>query len=69
MKLTIYNGTAIPLEAIGKNQCKTLEFAEKYQGIHSYNPKDKATINALRGLVKRNPALKVDFVNHTFGLY
>jgi hypothetical protein len=52
MKLTIYHGTSKPLIAVGKYQVNMLQFAEKYQGWHSY-ANDKTTLRALNGLLKR----------------
>ena len=52
MKLVIYHGTSKPLIAVGKYQVNMLEFAEKYQGWHSY-ASDKTTLKALNGLIKR----------------
>jgi hypothetical protein len=52
MKLAIYHGTSKPLIAVGKYQVNMLQFAEKYQGWHSY-ANDKTTLRALNGLLKR----------------
>lgn len=48
----IYCGNPKPLTAIGKNQCRMLQFAEKHQQWHSYG-EDRATLRALEGLEKR----------------
>ena len=50
MKLTIYHGTEKPFAAIGKHQCRSLDFAYNNQGWHSYNQKCRATKRALWAL-------------------
>jgi hypothetical protein len=53
MKFSVYTGRPSgPFVAIGKNQCRLLGFAEKYRGWHTY-AKDRATLRAVQGLVKR----------------
>lgn len=52
MKLEIYCGYKEPRIAVGANQCSLLEFAERYRGWHSYKH-DRATISAIKGLVRR----------------
>jgi hypothetical protein len=49
---TIYHGKEKPIRAIGKNQVKTLDFAFKYQGWHSF-ANDRATKRAVVALVKK----------------
>ena len=49
MKLTIYNGSAKPMIAIGKNQCNLLDFAFKYQTWHSFK-NDKPTLHTINRL-------------------
>jgi hypothetical protein len=53
MTYTIYYGKKEPLKAVGKYQVNMLQFAEKYQGWHSYS-EDKTTLRALNGLLKRD---------------
>ena len=48
--LTIWYGKPEPMRATGTNQCKMLEFAEKYHGWHTFK-RDRAAVcaaNALR---------------------
>lgn len=52
MKLKVYDGSARPKTAVGKNQCHLLEFATKYYGWHTF-AKDRATLRAVEGLVRR----------------
>lgn len=50
MKLTIYHGSYRPFIAIGKHQCRLLQFAFDHQTWHSYNEKCRATKRALWAL-------------------
>ena len=52
MKLTIHYGGVTPAVAVGRHQCRLLEFAFKHQGWHSY-AKDRDTLRAVEGLAKR----------------
>lgn len=47
--LTIWHGREKPMRAIGRNQCRLLQFAESYRGWHSA-AKDRATQSAMRAL-------------------
>jgi hypothetical protein len=49
---TIFYGSEKPIKAVGKNQCRLPEFAEKHKGWHSYR-KDRATLRALEALEKK----------------
>lgn len=51
--MTIYYGKAQPIKAIGKHQCKLLDFAYKYKGWHTFNTKDKDTKRAVFGLQRK----------------
>lgn len=51
--MTIYYGKANPIKAVGKHQCKLLDFAHTYKGWHTFNTKDKDTVRAVHGLYKR----------------
>lgn len=53
MKLTIYYGKEEPAMFVGKNQCKLGEFAYEFRGWHSYKPNDRATVRAIKSLVKK----------------
>lgn len=46
---TIFYGAAKPIKAVGVNQCRVLEFAEKYKGWHTFK-QDRATVRAVRAL-------------------
>ena len=48
----VYHGAAKPLTAVGKHQCKLLQFAEAYPGWHSF-AQDRTTKRAVNGLVRR----------------
>lgn len=50
--MTIYYGKAAPIKAVGKNQCKLLDFVHTYKGWHTFNTKDKTTMRAVLGLQK-----------------
>ena len=50
--LTIYCGLPRPIKAIGKHQCKLLEFVYKYRGWHSY-ASDRNTVRAVQALSKK----------------
>lgn len=52
MKFSIYYGKARPIVAVGRHQCRLLQFAERFPGWHSY-ASDRATMRAVRGLQKR----------------
>ena len=47
--LTIYYGAEKPIKAVGKHQVKTLAFAEKYRGWHTF-ANDRATKRAVLSL-------------------
>jgi hypothetical protein len=47
--LTIWYGKETPIRARGKHQCKTLEFAEKYRGWHTFK-QDQPTKRAVYAL-------------------
>lgn len=47
--LTIYYGAEKPIKAAGVHQVKTLGFAEKYRGWHTF-AKDKPTQRAIYSL-------------------
>lgn len=51
-KFTIYYGSAIPMKAVGKHQCRLLEFAEKYRGWHTY-AQDRTTKRAVEDLHRK----------------
>ena len=46
---TIHHGTAKPMRAIGANQCRLLQFAEKFPGWHTFK-QDRATVRAIKAL-------------------
>lgn len=48
----VYHGAPKPLVAVGGNQVRLLQFAAAHAGWHSY-ASDKATRNAIAGLVRR----------------
>jgi len=52
----VYHGAAMPLVAIGKNQCHALRFAAQYPGWHSM-AKNRATREAIAGLAKRGAVI------------
>lgn len=56
----VYHGTETPLVAVGKNQCRLLDFAASYPGWHSVAD-DKTTQRALNGLVKRGSLVRNSF--------
>ena len=45
----VYYGAAKPMVAVGKHQCRLLEFAEKYKGWHTFAP-CPATVRAIKAL-------------------
>ncbi len=49
---TIFYGSSTPMKAVGKNQVRLLQFAEKYRGWHSYK-EDRATLKALMALKEK----------------
>lgn len=51
--LVIYFGGNTPAKARGKNQCNLLRFAFDNPGLHSYNPKCRATKRAIINLVDK----------------
>lgn len=50
--MTIYYGKAEPIKAVGKHQCKLLDFAYTYRGWHTF-AKDRNTLKAVEGLQRR----------------
>lgn len=52
MKLTIHYGANKPVKAVGKHQCRLLDFTFHYRGWHSYK-QDKTTKQAVAGLQRR----------------
>lgn len=50
--LTIYYGKTEPIKAVGKHQCRLLEFAYNYRGWHTF-ARDKTTLKAIEGLQRR----------------
>lgn len=48
--MKIYYGKTQPIKAVGKHQCKLLSFAHTYNGWHTFNTKDRATVRAVFGL-------------------
>jgi hypothetical protein len=52
MKETIYYGKETPAILVGKNQINMGKFALEFRGWHSHT-KDRATLRALKSLVKK----------------
>ena len=50
--LTIWTGRPQPVHAVGKHQCRLLDFAERFRGWHSYAD-DRTTRRAIAGLLRR----------------
>lgn len=50
--MTIYYGKAEPIKAVGKHQCKLLDFAHTYRGWHTF-AQDKVTVRAVEDLQRR----------------
>lgn len=50
--MTLYYGKPEPIKAVGKHQCKLLDFAHTYRGWHTF-AKDRNTLKAVEGLQRR----------------
>ena len=63
--LTIYTGHRKPLHAVGRNQCRLLEFAHNCQGSWHTYATDRATLRAVNGLERRG-SIVVDRESNLF---
>ena len=61
MKLAIYHGTIKPFLAIGKHQCKLLEFAFNFPDWHYWDEKCNDTKRALLALNKKGVIIINEF--------
>ena len=52
MVFEIYHGTSKPMRAVGTNQCRALQFAEKHRGWHTFTL-DRATKTAILALAAK----------------
>lgn len=50
--LTIWHGRATPARAVGRHQCRMLDFALRFPGWHTMAP-DRTTRRAAAGLARR----------------
>jgi hypothetical protein len=57
MTLKIYYGKSAPATAVGKNQCRLLQFLFDAPGPRTYKKNCRATKKAVEGLVKRGVAI------------
>jgi hypothetical protein len=58
--LTIFYGAPKPFKAIGKHQVNLLDFAYRYKGWHSINPKDRNAMRAMKALERKGYLLVIE---------
>ena len=61
---TIFYGAEKPIKAVGKNQCRILDFAERFRGWH-YMRDDRGSVAAYRSLEKKG-AIEIDGIRYRF---
>lgn len=52
MKFSIWYGAPSPIVAVGKHQCRLLQFAERFRGWHTFSG-DRTTVRAVSALARK----------------